>query len=424
MYTFTFLRHGQSVGNVTGQFQGQYDFPLTAQGSAQAQALADYWEREGTVFDGIICSPLKRATETAEILAASLGMAYELDPLWMERDNGVLGRLSQEEAGELYPRPDFIPLYQPVGKTGESEWQLYLRAGRAIHSLFKRPAGHFLIVSHEGLLNKVMHGILGVNPHANFQGLHFSFSNTGHATLKYNRELPRWEFHTYNDCQHLEGIQALQSAYEFTFLRHGFSEGNQQRLFQGQADCPLTPEGEGQAQSLADRWQLEGKTFDRILSSPLQRAHLTAQIIGQKLDLPVHTDPLLKEVNNGGMTGMNLDEIDLHYPERLDRQNTYSPIGGTGESWFGLFLRGGEIVQNLFQHPPGRYLIVSHGAILNGVLQSIFGSPPRFGNSTPAFYIPNTGFAHLGYSPNKHLWRIHSLNDQAHVKELEIDAAS
>jgi broad specificity phosphatase PhoE len=46
-YHITFLRHGESVGNVEDRFQGQADFSLTDKGRLQAQALADRWQAEG-----------------------------------------------------------------------------------------------------------------------------------------------------------------------------------------------------------------------------------------------------------------------------------------------------------------------------------------------------------------------------------------
>ena len=66
-YQITLLRHGQSVGNIEGRYQGQADFPLTETGVAQAHALAERWRRAGKVFDGVITSPLTRAVETCRI---------------------------------------------------------------------------------------------------------------------------------------------------------------------------------------------------------------------------------------------------------------------------------------------------------------------------------------------------------------------
>jgi broad specificity phosphatase PhoE len=72
--------------------------------------------------------------------------------------------------------------YQAVGETGESQWELYLRAGRAVQNLLKNPPGRYLVVSHGGILNLAFYAILGIAPQANFTGPRFRFANTAYAT--------------------------------------------------------------------------------------------------------------------------------------------------------------------------------------------------------------------------------------------------
>ena len=74
-YHIVFLRHAESVGNAEGYFQGQGDFPLTKRGREQANALAIRWQAENREFDHLIASPLTRTKDTAEIIAAALGMS-------------------------------------------------------------------------------------------------------------------------------------------------------------------------------------------------------------------------------------------------------------------------------------------------------------------------------------------------------------
>lgn len=202
-YNLTLLRHGESIGNAEGKHQGQADFPLTSKGQEQARALADRWLLEIITFDLIISSPLARARGTAQILADSLQIQLEFNPLWMERDNGKLAGLRPEEATLTYPRPSFIHPYQPIGQTGESQWELYLRAGNAIQDLLHRSPGNYLIVSHGGILNMVLYAILGITPHANFHGPRFRFGNTAFATLSYKPEEHKWYVHGINDQAHL-----------------------------------------------------------------------------------------------------------------------------------------------------------------------------------------------------------------------------
>lgn len=202
VYEITFLRHGESVGNADGYFQGQSDFPLTQAGLSQAQALAQRWVEEKVKFDMIVSSPLSRARQTAEIIASALNAPVVLDEMWMERDNGSLAGLKFDEGRKKYPLPDFSNIYQPFAETGEGDWELYLRAGHAVHKLLSRPAGRILVVSHGGLLNQVMYTIMGITPQANYSGTRFRFENTGFATFVYYPNEHRWQVDTINDHSH------------------------------------------------------------------------------------------------------------------------------------------------------------------------------------------------------------------------------
>jgi broad specificity phosphatase PhoE len=200
-FIFTFLRHGESVGNAESRLQGQKDYPLNDTGRAQARALAQRWQEEQVHFDKIFGSPLARARETAEIISAALNVPVEFDPIWMERAGGELQGLTAAEMREL-PKPDYTNPYVDIGGSGEGDWELFLRAGQALHSLLRQPIGRYLIVSHGGLLNQVVHAAVGITPHANSAGPRFRFENTGFARLVYFPSLHRWELDCLNDHNH------------------------------------------------------------------------------------------------------------------------------------------------------------------------------------------------------------------------------
>jgi broad specificity phosphatase PhoE len=175
---------------------------MTDRGKMQTNALVKRWEVEKKVFQLIISSPLIRARETADIISAALNVPLELDPLWMERNNGLMAGLSPEEVRDTLPQSDFIHPYQPIGQIGESQWELYLRAGKAVQSLINRHPGSYLIVSHGGLLNMFFYAILGIAPQPNFHGPRFRFNNTAFATVHYNPSSHRWYILGVNDYQH------------------------------------------------------------------------------------------------------------------------------------------------------------------------------------------------------------------------------
>jgi 2,3-bisphosphoglycerate-dependent phosphoglycerate mutase len=191
-YHIVFLRHGESAGNAEDRFQGQADFPLTEKGRAQAKVRVERWLAEGVIFDRCISSPLLRSRQTAEIVTQALNVPLEFDPDWMEINNGLLAGLSDEEAAKIAPRPDFMTPYTRFGKTGESRWELYLRAGKAIKGILDRQPGRYLIVAHGGVLNMAVYVILNISPQADFSGPRFIFHNTTFAVFSYEPEHHNW----------------------------------------------------------------------------------------------------------------------------------------------------------------------------------------------------------------------------------------
>jgi broad specificity phosphatase PhoE len=93
------VRHGQSTWNVLDRMQGhELSPPLTELGREQAAHAADALAGRGVVR--LLSSPATRAIETAEIIAARLGLSVEIEPLLLEKGleenyTGVLVRVQQ-----------------------------------------------------------------------------------------------------------------------------------------------------------------------------------------------------------------------------------------------------------------------------------------------------------------------------------------
>jgi broad specificity phosphatase PhoE len=83
-------RHGQTAYNLERRFQGHLPVPLDETGRAQAVDLAERAKAGagGTPFLALWCSPLLRARETADIVAASVGLEPREEPRLMETDAG------------------------------------------------------------------------------------------------------------------------------------------------------------------------------------------------------------------------------------------------------------------------------------------------------------------------------------------------
>jgi broad specificity phosphatase PhoE len=82
------VRHGQNEDNLEGILNGHRDRPLTQLGREQARSVAAKLKDNG--IQVIYASPLKRAYETATIIAEQLGLAVQVDQDLIERDFGVM----------------------------------------------------------------------------------------------------------------------------------------------------------------------------------------------------------------------------------------------------------------------------------------------------------------------------------------------
>lgn len=206
--------------------------------------------------------------------------------------------------------------------------------------------------------------------------------------------------------------------FYITVLRHGESVGNAESRWQGQADYPLTDTGRAQARKLAERWKEENVKFDLVISSPLERAKETAEIIASTLHVKVEFESLWLERDNGEFSGLTAHEVRQNFVHSAF-STPYDPVGGVGEGDWELFLRAGQALQNLLKREPARYLIVSHGGLLNQFMHAVVGVAPQANNAGARFRFSNTAFAQLMYYPHQHRWAIDRLNDHAHWKDAD-----
>jgi broad specificity phosphatase PhoE len=110
------LRHGESEGNAQGRMQGRRDYPLSPLGREQAARAAAFIAASGLALNAVYSSPLKRAFETASIVAA-LGVRPEalIDDDLPEIGAGSLEGLSEAEIRDAHP--EFM--HRPLNQTGD-----------------------------------------------------------------------------------------------------------------------------------------------------------------------------------------------------------------------------------------------------------------------------------------------------------------
>jgi broad specificity phosphatase PhoE len=170
----------------------------------QTSDLITFWKSQKRTFDLIISSPLSRAKATAELIAEHLDLGLEFDDLWIERHHGEAENATYEQALKWYAKNPQVSPFEPIFGSGESEWDLHIRASIAVRKLVLLDPGSYLIVSHGGFLGAVMRTILGVTPmFGRTRPIRFSFANTGYADLQYNHVEARWYVDALNSRMHL-----------------------------------------------------------------------------------------------------------------------------------------------------------------------------------------------------------------------------
>lgn len=148
--------------------------------------------------------------------------------------------------------------------------------------------------------------------------------------------------------------------------RHGESDWNVERRWQGHADRPLTDRGREQAQALAAR--LAGVELDAIYASDLRRAWETAEAVAVPRGLEVVRRPELREVDVGSWSGFTRDECADRFPDAFLRWQEGGSGWDDGESYEDMGVRIVTAVQRLAaEHPGGSILVVSHGGPIRAI---------------------------------------------------------
>jgi broad specificity phosphatase PhoE len=146
-------RHGENTANLSRRFSYRvYDGDLTDRGVAQAEQLAETLCAAGHDYQLLICSPLRRARQTADIVSARLGLpiAAELEDL---REVNV-GYLDGRNDAAAWRRYDAILADWRSGRlerrfpAGESGYELADRIRSALNAVADLAAGDAIVVAH------------------------------------------------------------------------------------------------------------------------------------------------------------------------------------------------------------------------------------------------------------------------------------
>ena len=149
---------------------------------------------------------------------------------------------------------------------------------------------------------------------------------------------------------------------EIWLIRHGQTDWNLARRFQGQSDIPLNQTGIQQAYLCAEK--MAEIDFKAVYASDLLRAHKTAEIISAPHKLAITTDPRLREICMGVWEGQVFDDVQAKYGDTLmeEPRDPSQPRAAGGESILQVAQRMSAAADDIARlHPQGRVLLVSHG---------------------------------------------------------------
>jgi len=140
------VRHGETVDNANQIMQGQTQGELNENGLRQAHELCEQWKSRE--IDVVMASDLKRAVDTAAIIAVPHGLKVVTTPLLRERDWGEFtGRYIPSLKNEVWP--DDI----------ETLENLLSRAGEFIAYVRKTYSGKKVLAVGHGIINKAVQAV-------------------------------------------------------------------------------------------------------------------------------------------------------------------------------------------------------------------------------------------------------------------------
>ena len=139
------IRHGQTELNNAHVLQGKSDYPLNENGIAQARKAGQWLMDQGIVFSYVYSSPLKRAIQTAEIIAPDLPIV--VDDRLIEMDYGPYEGIDLNN-----PPPEITTFFSdfvnnPAPKGMEPLSQIVQRTGAFLEDI-KKLTGNILITTH------------------------------------------------------------------------------------------------------------------------------------------------------------------------------------------------------------------------------------------------------------------------------------
>lgn len=177
----------------------------------------------------------------------------------------------------------------------------------------------------------------------------------------------------------------------FYFIRHGQTDWNKEKRLQGSTDIPLNETGIEQAHLAAEN--CKDLPIDIIISSPLERAYKTAEIVNKDFDVEIIQDDRLSEKNYGIFEGKLLIERDEWAKEVIAKTPDVEleangfPVIEDAEPYEDFVYRVEEALNEYLEKFEGKnIMIVAHAGVFRALHRAIFGENHQPKNAKPFLF--------------------------------------
>lgn len=209
---------------------------------------------------------------------------------------------------------------------------------------------------------------------------------------------------------------------KFVIVRHGYSIYNKARKFTGQLDIPLDEIGLMQAQNTGE-YILKNYKIDAVYSSDLIRAVDTAKPVAEALNLPIITDPELREINAGCWQGRFVDDLKMEYPEEFKKWVTDVGLArcGDGESSEELTVRCEKVFEKIAAENEGKTVFVAtHGGVIRALRCKWLGIPLSEMKNVP--HVSNASITVAEFDNNTKEVTLSLIGFEGHLAEKTTEA--
>lgn len=150
-------------------------------------------------------------------------------------------------------------------------------------------------------------------------------------------------------------------------VRHGQTEQNLKKKLQGRSNHPLTDLGREQASAVGDAFRDAGIVFDKVYTSPLDRAVETAKLVAG--DVPIECEDALIEMDYGPYEGTDLHNLPPEV-EEFFQDFAHNPAPEGMEQLSSVVARAGEFLERLKAEAVDRHILLStHAIAMKGLLE-------------------------------------------------------